>query len=357
MRADYSVEGPQWDKLFDQAEDILPICHDFAKDAILSAPLSIVLGKHNAHLVEKLLQNEVQLSVERVYLTLPFSMYGEQPFFLVVRNEESWAIRHLIFFSYHAMRFKKGQGPNVEMSVFHDLLWNAVCRWAGVPIAAEKLFSDRDDLEWMNQLSKAQVLRRQELNTGSLIPISRAREIFKQALEQADNAEFVDILDNLPPDESAMAAYIRFVGRRGNETQRTEEWKQTPAAQKWRDAHERGQQTRKTAEWKQSPAGQAQEKARLKGVETTVRKSRDNWEEFMNLDEVQELLASDDTKIAPNNRWKKVKITALAAKGTPVERSQYVARYCARKDGRLVPQPGLQVFASGKAKKDFLATL
>ena len=52
MRTKYDKDGPQWDQMLGETtEQILEVCHDFAKQAVLSARFSIMLGKHNFTLV------------------------------------------------------------------------------------------------------------------------------------------------------------------------------------------------------------------------------------------------------------------------------------------------------------------
>lgn len=89
MRRVYNAKGPLWEELFgDYTADIVDVCHDFAKEAVTSAPFSIVLGESNSDLVRRLLEDDEDPAIETVSLRVPFKVYGRDPC-LVVRKGEN----------------------------------------------------------------------------------------------------------------------------------------------------------------------------------------------------------------------------------------------------------------------------
>lgn len=77
----------------DRAADITEICHNFALDAVLSAPFSIKI-------VKELLKKQDELLIETIGLRVPVSFY-EEDFVLVIRSKDSGKILHILIFPIH----------------------------------------------------------------------------------------------------------------------------------------------------------------------------------------------------------------------------------------------------------------
>ncbi|PON23918.1 hypothetical protein TGAM01_v207246 [Trichoderma gamsii] len=168
MRIAYDGKGPQWESIFsDNAADIIEICHNFALDAILSAPFSIILGRSNIEIVEELLKKrEDELLVETIGLRVP------------------------------------------DARVLLDLIWNAVCQWSGVPIGDDSLFSRGDNEKKMDILALIKSRRAQERASGVNVNHREARAMVAHMLAKPKYAELVEKLDALDEQESFLEAIL-----------------------------------------------------------------------------------------------------------------------------------------------------
>ncbi|PKK41483.1 hypothetical protein CI102_13935, partial [Trichoderma harzianum] len=204
MRRIYNSLGPQWEELFaNYTEDIVNVCHDFAKEALTSAPFSIVLGASNSKLVRQLLDGDEDLLVDDVSLRIPFKLFGRDPC-VVIRDKKTRQILHVIFFSYHGMWFLVAKDPIKEVLLLHDLIWNAACQWSGVPIAQEGFFSDRQDAIPRDLLRCIIQLRHVEKESGIILEHEEGRQILSNYLSRPEHAEFVEKLRLLPKEDSLL---------------------------------------------------------------------------------------------------------------------------------------------------------
>ncbi|KAM0516751.1 hypothetical protein ACHAPE_005385 [Trichoderma viride] len=311
MRTQYTPKGPQWEEMFgDKTTDILSICHDFAKDAALSAPFCIVLGESNAKLIRELLHKDSGLVVQEVGLCGSLKLFSMDPC-LIVRSKDSGKIRHIMAFSYHGMWFLKTAKPQKETLVLHDHLWNAICQWSGVPVADECLFSRRDGAMHRDVTNEVIYQRHQEKVSGINTRHEEARAIMSRMLAKPQH---IDLVAN--------------------------------------------QATQATDEWKNSEAGKRQRAGREKGQATKTQKALQKWAIFYNHPEVQNLISPErQDALSQKHRELAAKIQAANVAEEDKQRTRLLSRFALFKNGNIVAVPPEFLQLSAEKKKQILAEM
>lgn len=104
----------------DKAVDTIEICHNFALDALLSAPFSIKI-------VKELLKKQDELLIETIGLRVPISFYEEDSV-LVIRSKDLGKIIHILFSPiiecgwFLKIKKKKGKETNKDAQVLHGFV-------------------------------------------------------------------------------------------------------------------------------------------------------------------------------------------------------------------------------------------
>lgn len=341
MRRAYDGKGPQWESIFgDNAADIVEICHNFALDAVLSAPFSIILGRSNIEIVEELLKKrEDELLIETIGLRVPVSFYGKHPV-LVIRSKDSGMILHILVLSYHGMWFLKVKNENdtkKDARVLLDLIWNAVCQWSGVPIGDDSLFSRGDDEKKMDILALIKSRRAQEKASGVMVNHREARAMTAHMLAKPKYAELVKKLDVLDEQDSFLEAILQHWSSKGAD---------------------KGRATQATEEYKNSEAGKRQFGALSKGTATLQARAEKKWEKFYDHPEVQKIAnPQNEDELTKFERERGAKIRQA---NEPVAnyrecRTALMGAYAVFKGDNMLVLPGVK--GIGKQKKELLAQM
>ena len=140
IRKDHD-EGMSWEELYKGWPEIRRLCQQFNMMLAQGNRFILVLGKENFIAVKAYLDADKSIKAVRVDLSLKPSVniYKDPAHYLVIKDSTTGNIRQLIFFSYHLEFFLHGKYKQV--SLYHDLIWNAACDFAGVGVIKEDLFT------------------------------------------------------------------------------------------------------------------------------------------------------------------------------------------------------------------------
>lgn len=142
IRKDHD-EDMSWEELYKGWPEIRRLCQQFNMMLAQGNRFILVLGKENFIAVKAYLDADKSIKAVRVNLSLKPSVniYKDPAHYLVIKDSTTGKIRQLIFFSYHLEFFLHGEYKQV--SLYHDLMWNAACDFARVGVIKEDLFTRR----------------------------------------------------------------------------------------------------------------------------------------------------------------------------------------------------------------------
>lgn len=201
----------------------------------------IVVGKQNATIPHSALI-EIPKSIEIVRIDLRVHkgrplLFGFQPWFEVLRDRTTKRIHHLVFFSYHTQAFFYETNA-WDTRVYHDLVWNAACGFAGIPVLRPMYFLRQASFKKKVPnphkrfclLKRAIKLRWLEKQNEKDIPESAIAYAFHPILKKHSSLQLL-------PDRngSYVGAMIRFFIERAWIKLRTKAWRETPEATKMFD--------------------------------------------------------------------------------------------------------------------------
>ncbi|KAJ5591593.1 uncharacterized protein N7459_001962 [Penicillium hispanicum] len=200
----WSSQGCTWGQVLDVSNP----CVRMHRWLNTRSKVIIILSKENCSLPrESLIEIDDSSEVVKVALR-PHKgrpmLFGMQPWFEVVRNRKTKAIRQLIFLSYHTQTFLYDTHP-WDVRVYHDLVWNAACGLAHCLVR------------------RAINLRKLEKQNGSTLPEQAILYAFRHMMLK--NPSFL-----LVPDinGSYVGTIIRFYVSKAWQKQHTQAWRKSP---------------------------------------------------------------------------------------------------------------------------------
>lgn len=133
LRANYARTGVQWESIIPNSVQVLERSVDLTMGLLNKSRVTMLVGREVYKTVTARLENDPSKEIHKLYLPIhKFSVFGDEPFVLVVRCKDTKQIENLIFISIHLQSFNYLCDPTIAL--YYDFLWNAACEIANIPV-------------------------------------------------------------------------------------------------------------------------------------------------------------------------------------------------------------------------------
>lgn len=192
IRANFekSTKEVPWGNIIPNSVQVLDRSTDLTMGLLSMSRVAILVGQEVYRIVKARLENDASKELHQLHLAVKgLRVFGEEPHILAVRCKETKQIENLIFISLHPQSFFYVSDP--LQGIYFDLLWNAACNIAKVPIVSSNSFyhtitSKRTrDVKKGNgsQLSLAIMYRGKEKQHNVFLPEALALKIFEKTIK------------------------------------------------------------------------------------------------------------------------------------------------------------------------------
>jgi hypothetical protein len=323
IREHWTPEGVKWEQKYPNWASVLEKCHELNVWLNTQSKIIILVGKENAFMPrDKIVPMDESMEILRIELCKHKGrplLFKEQPWFEVIRNRTTKKIHHLLFVSYHTQAFFYDT-HDWDSRVYHDLVWNAACGLAGIPVPRPMYFLRQGSFKKTENphrrlvhLNRAIMLRCLEKQNGNILSKPAVENAFYQLLKKNPSLQ-------LFPDKngSFVATIIRYYIGKAWEKQSTNTWRQSPeAASMFDTAIENLLEPRTMAKriatnralraseaWRQSAGGKNSLEGLNKGRKRP--KKRNAWpakvEAFLRTKQVQDMLSARSEQLTKCQR-------------------------------------------------------
>lgn len=195
IRAKCSRTGVQWGSIIPNSAQVLERSIDLTMGLLNMSRITMLVGREVYKTITTRLENDPSKEIHKLYLPIHnFTVFGDEPFALVVRCKDTKQIENLIFISIHAQSFFYLCDPTIAL--YYDFLWNAACEIANIPVVGGDVFyrivscgkSKDKQSGKTGQLALAITYRRIEKLHGVSMPEAIALQIFSRSV--TSNAEW-----------------------------------------------------------------------------------------------------------------------------------------------------------------------
>ncbi|CAI7596771.1 unnamed protein product [Penicillium glandicola] len=236
----WTPEGLEWKQKYPNWILILEKCHELNVWLNSQSKIIILVGKENALMPrDKIIPMNGSMEILRIELCKHKGrplLFKQQPWFEVIRDRTTKKIHHLVFVSYHTQAFFYDTHA-WDTRVYHDLVWNAACGLAGIPVPRPMYFLRQGSFKKVQNphrrlvyVNRAIMLRYLEKQNGNILSELAVENAFHKLLRKNQSLQ-------LFPDKngSFVGTIIRYYNAKAWEKQSTDTWRQSPEAAKMFD--------------------------------------------------------------------------------------------------------------------------
>lgn len=231
----WTPQGVKWEQKYPNWDLIVEKCHDFNTWLNMQSKVILLIGKENAFIPrEKIIPVNKSMEILRIepckHKGRPF-LFKEQPWFEVIRDRSTKKIHYLLFVSYHTQAFFY-ETHAWDSRVYHDLVWNASCGFAGIPVPQPMYFLRQGSFKKFENphkkliyLNRAMMLRHLEKQNETILSESAVENAFHELLKKNPSLKLFPDKNN-----SFVGTIIRYYVRKATEKQSTNTWRRSPEA-------------------------------------------------------------------------------------------------------------------------------
>lgn len=336
IREHWTPQGVKWEQKYQSWDLIAAKCHEFNVWLNAQSKIIILIGKENAFMPRDKIIPFNNESMEVLRIELPPHqgqrplLFKQQPWFEVIRDRATKKIRHLLFISYHTQAFFYDTHA-WDARAYHDLVWNAACGLAGIPLPRPMYFLRHGSFKKFENphrkliyLNRAIMIRYLEKRNGNIIPRLAIKSAFHQLLKKDQSLHLI-------PDKngSFVGTIIRYYVKKAWQKLSTDTWRESLEAAKMFDtaitnliAKETiarriatNQALRASEAWKQSIGGQNSLEGLKKG-RSRPRKCQ-VWpakvDAFLRTKQVQDMLSAKPDQLTKCQRHCQGRLNKLRA--------------------------------------------
>lgn len=197
IREAYQATGIDWNEAYTNWSQVEQKCLELQRWLNTRSKIIIVVGSENHQSFNLLLDLEPKsgaLETLKVKLNVPFRMFGEDPYLLLVRDKSTKDIKQVVFFSFHSQYFYRPEA-GMHFRAYHDLLWNAACEMAGIEVQTSNYFLKQAEAvrhsgkksavnQKATQMNLSFGLRSHEKRSGIFLSETLVHRTFKKSLRK-----------------------------------------------------------------------------------------------------------------------------------------------------------------------------
>lgn len=338
IREAYQAAGVDWKEAYANWPQIEQKCLELQRWLNARSKIMIVVGSENHQSFDLLLDLEPKsgaLEISKVKLNVPFRMFGEDPYLLLVREKSTKDIKQLVFFSFHSQYFYRPEA-GMHFRAYHDLLWNAACEMAGIEVQTSNYFikqaeavrhSGRNSAvkQKATQMHLSFELRSHEKRSGIFLSEALVRRTFKKTLQKKYYAHRL-----VPFKGSWVGGIAKLFSEKGTETRQSLEWRQSSNFNQVYSTHQRNfadgqakaQTTRETEEWKASEQAVSQKAHLHLGPKSWRNVIEPKIQALLNSFQARQLIAMDPNTTSMSSYQRDVRQTLTKLAGNELNRNQ-----------------------------------